>query len=125
MNVTAYVRNKINADNTASALLSGRIYAGMLPQTSTYPAVALNIITNTPTNTKTGASDLDILLLQVDVYGTTLASVSDVSEAVRDAIDFATSEPIRHVEYKNEMDGYSGKAELYRRICEYSICLKR
>lgn len=125
MNVTGTIRALINADSTANGLLSGRVYAGNIPQSSAYPAVALNVISTRPHNTKTGASDLDIVLLQLDVYATTLADVADVVEACRGAIDNSLSEPIRLIEYKNELDGYSGKAELYRRICEYSISLSR
>jgi hypothetical protein len=125
MNITATIRNYITGDGTANALLAGRIYAGMLPQSTAYPAAVMNIITNTPTNTKTAASDLDFVLLQIDVYSTTLASVSDTAEAIRGAIDYAVSDPILHVEYKSEMDGYSGKAEIYRRICEYIISISR
>ena len=87
MNVTGTIRALINADSTANGLLSGRVYAGNIPQSSAYPAVALNVISTRPHNTKTGASDLDIVLLQLDVYATTLADVADVVEACRGAID--------------------------------------
>lgn len=125
MNIYATIRNYVNANGTANGLLSGRIYSGMVPQSSTYPAAVVNLITSSPTNTKTQASDLDFLRVQIDIYAETLASVDAVSDAIRGAIDYATSEPIRHIEFRSEMDGFSGKPELYRRICEYSISYAR
>lgn len=125
MNYYATIRNYINGNSTANALLAGRVYAAMLPQSCSYPALVINTITTSPTNTKTAPSDLDILMVQIDIYSSKLEIADAVSSAVRDAIDYSASEPIRHIEFKKEMDGYSGKPELYRRICEYSITYAR
>lgn len=125
MNAVGTIRTLIAANSTANGLLSGRVYTDVLPQNSTYPAVAVNLINTSPTNTKTTASDLDFLLMQVDVYSTTLASAAETAEAVRGAIDYKTSGSLAHIEFKNEYDAFSGKPELHRRLQEYTISLKR
>lgn len=125
MNVTGPIKDLIAADSTANGLLSGRVYAGVLPQNATYPAAVLNVITTTPTNTKTQASDLDFVRLQIDVYGSQLSSVANTASAIRGAIDFRATGSIKHIEYLTGQDGFSEKPELFRWIDEYTISLKR
>lgn len=124
MNVTGPLRTLIAADTTANALLAGRVYAGVLMQQTEYPAAAINIVDDTPHNTKTAASDLDRVLVQVDVYGNTYASAAAVSAAIRAAIDYQTSGDLAHIEFKRSLDMYSDVAEKYRKVSEYSIMIK-
>ena len=124
MNITGPLRTLIAAETTANALLAGRVYAGVLQQQTEYPAAAINIVDDTPHNTKPAASDLDRVLVQVDVYANTYASAAAVSAAIRAAIDYQTSGDLAHIEFKRTLDMYSDVAEKYRKVSEYSIMLK-
>lgn len=125
MNITGPVIDLINADTAANALLAGRVYAGKVLQSSSYPAATINVINTIATNTKTQASDLDFVRLQIDVYGTTITSVAQTAEAIRAAIDYQTTGSLGHIEFFNGQDGYSEKPELFRWITEYKIAFKR
>lgn len=124
MNIAGPIKTLIAADTTANALLAGRVYAGVLLQQTEYPAAAINIVDDTPNNTKTGASDLDRVLVQVDVYANTYSSAAAVSAAIRAAIDYHMSGDLAHIEFKRSLDMYSDVAEKFRRVSEYSIMIK-
>ena len=125
MNVTGPLIALIAADTTANGLLAGRVYPGVLKQTSTYPAAAINITGVYPFNTKTGASDLDSVLIQIDTYGTTFSSAAAADEAIRGALDYKSSGALDHIEYQRTIDGLSEKPELIRMLSEYTIMLRR
>ena len=134
MNVSGIVAQVIAADSPANALLAGRVYPGVVKQEAGYPAIAVNLVTPNPTNTKTQASDLDIALVQVDVYGSTYTTTATASAAVRTALDYYAGTVsltgggtvvVAHIEYKNENDGFVEKPDIFRRMCEYSISIRR
>lgn len=134
MNVSGIVAVLIAADSTANNLIAGRVYPGVVKQEAGYPSIAVNLITPNPTNTKTQASDLDITEVQVDVYGSTYSTTAAASEAVRSALEYysgtvsltgGVSVNVAHIEYKSERDGFVEKADVFRRICEYSISIRR
>jgi len=125
MNISGPIKTLIDGDTTANAIFAGRIYPDILPDKSTYPAAVVNIVNTLPTNSKTNASGLDFVLIQVDVYGTTLTSVADGIEAIRGAIDYQTTGSLQHIEFRNAQSGFSGKPELFRWITEYSAAYQR
>lgn len=134
MNVSGIVAVRIAADSTANGLIAGRVYPGVVKQEAGYPAIAVNLVSPNPANTKTQASDLDIATVQVDVYGTTYSSTATTSAAVRAALEYYSGTVtltgggtvnVAHIEYKTERDGYVEKGDVFRRICEYTISIRR
>lgn len=134
MNVSGIIAQVIAADSTANGLLSGRVYPNRVKQEAGYPAIAVNLIYPGATNTKTQASDLDITNVQVDIYGSTYSSAAAVSAAVRTALDYYSgtvaltgggSAEVAHIEYQSESDGFVEKPDIYRRMCEYKIAIRR
>lgn len=134
MNVAGIVATRIAANTTANSLIGGRVYPGKVKQEAGYPAVCVNLITPNPTNTKTAGSDLDIALVQVDIYGSTYTSAANTASAVRMALDYYAGTVtltgggtvnVASISYTNEMDGFTENAELYRRIQEYYISIRR
>ena len=125
MNISGPIISLIAANTTANNLLGGRVYPDVLKQSTVYPAAAINIKNNDPNNTKTGPSDLDRVTVQIDVYGTTPTSASETEEAIRQALDYQTTGDIAGIFYLRTISGFSEKPELFRRISEYSIMLRR
>lgn len=124
MNVTGPIKTLIAANGTANGLLSGRVYPGVLEQETTYPAAAINMIDVSPTNSKTAASSLDIVRVQVDVYGTTYATAAGAAAAIRTALDYQSSGSLKHIQFEGQRDMFSAKPELFRIMQEYSIAWK-
>lgn len=133
MNVTGPIAVLIAANGTANGLLAGRVYPGVLKQESAYPAAVVNVVSNGPTNTKTQASDLDIISVQIDVYGSTYTSASNTAAAIRGALDYYTGTvnltgggtvKVRSITYNGENDGFTEAAELFRKIQTYTISIE-
>lgn len=124
MNVSGPIKTLIAANGTANGIFSGRVYPGVLEQETTYPAAAINTISVTPANSKTTASTLDRVMVQVDVYGTTYATTAAAAAAIRGAIDYQTSGSLTHIEFAGQQDMFSAKPELHRIMQTYSVGYK-
>lgn len=124
MNVTGPLKTLIAADSTANGLMGGRVYPSVLEQESSYPAAAINVVSTVQTNSKTTASSLDRVLVQIDIYSTTYATAAGAAAAIRTALDYQTSGSLTHIEFSGQEDMFSGKPELNRIMQTYSIGYK-
>ena len=64
-----------------------KIYPLTIPQAAALPAVRITEIAVEPSDTKTGASTLDAIRVQIDSYGMSMLTAQQLDEAVRGAID--------------------------------------
>jgi len=134
MNVSGIVSVLIAANATAHALIAGRVYPGVAKQETAYPCVVVSLVTPNPTNTKRAASDLDLTLVQVDVYGSTYTSAASTSAAIRTALDYYSGTvtltgggtvSVASITYLTEADGFVETPDKFRRMCEYNISIRR
>ena len=129
MNVTGPIIRIIASNAAANNLLGGRVYPGVILQNAGYPCAAVNITGVQPNNSKTEASTLDVVRVQVDVYGVSMTSAAQAAAAIRSAIDYFTGTVnltgggtviVKHIEYKGELSGFSEVPELCRIIQTYT-----
>ena len=64
-----------------------KIYPLTIPQEAELPAVRITEIAVEPSDTKTGASTLDAIRVQIDSYAMSMLTAQQLDEAVRGAID--------------------------------------
>lgn len=64
-----------------------KIYPLTIPQAAALPAVRITEIVVEPSDTKTGASTLDAIRVQIDSYAMSMLTAQQLDEAVRGAID--------------------------------------
>ena len=130
MNASGPIAKLIAANVGANAIFSGRVYPDKILQGAKYPAVAVNVTGNVPTNSKTRASTLDFTRVQVDIYATTPSAAATAAATVRSVIDFytgtvtlndASTLTIEHIQYEGERSGFSELPELFRVIQSYTI----
>lgn len=124
MNVTGPLKTLIANNAPAHALMAGRVYPGVLEQETSYPAAAINVVSTAPTNSKTTASTLDRVLVQLDVYATTYAATAGAAAAIKTALNYQTSGSLTHIEFAGQEDMFSAKPELFRIMQTYSIGYK-
>ncbi len=86
-NVSGILYTILAADATVTAICSTRIYPLTIPQTTPLPAVRIMTVANQPSDTKTGASTLDAIRVQVDSYAASMLTAQQLDEEIRDAID--------------------------------------
>lgn len=86
-NISGILYTILAADGTVTALCSTRIYPVTIPQTTAFPALRIATVANEPSDTKTGASTLDAIRVQIDSYAASMLAAQQLEEAVRGAID--------------------------------------
>lgn len=89
-NVSGILYTILAADATVTAICSTRIYPLTIPQTNgttSLPAVRIVTVANEPFDTKTGASTLDAIRVQIDSYAASMLTAQQLDEEIRDAID--------------------------------------
>lgn len=133
MNVTGPIKAIIAANATANALLAGRVYPGVIDNGRGFPAMAVTRASTEANATKTGASGVDFVRVQLDIFARTYGEAEDVSEAVRTALDFysgsvvsgADTVNVDHIDYIGTIDNFENSPELHRVIAEYILHIKR
>lgn len=113
----------------ANLLLSvGTAYPMKAPQTTALPYIVYHVISNDPTDTKDGVSELDVARVQIDSYAATYSAAATLSDSVRSTLDrysgTVQSIVIDKIVFENENDIYDEDAECYRRSQDYFIRIK-
>ena len=107
----------------------GTVYPLRAEQGAAAPYIVYNVISNNPTDTKTGASLLDTWRVQIDVYGSTYAQCVSLSDSIRTTLDryAGTVQTVKvdKIVFENENDGFDDDAEYYHRRQDYFIREKR
>lgn len=133
MNVTGPIKVIIAANGTANALLSGRVYPGVIDNGRGFPAVAITRVSTQANSTKEAVSSVDFVRVQLDVYAKTYGEAEDTAEAVRGALDFYSGSVVSggdtvnvdHIDYIGTVDNFEDNPELFRVIQEYTVHIKR
>jgi hypothetical protein len=77
----------LNAAAPVTGYVSTRIYPDMAPQNAEYPFIVYRLTGNLPSDTKEGASILDVVEATVEMYSKTYTQAQDIAGAVRTALD--------------------------------------
>lgn len=85
--IEAKIRSILIANEAVGALISKRVYVGILPQKPTYPALTIQPITHNPDNDLAGPGDMQWDRLQIDAWGNTYAAAAELYKAVIDALN--------------------------------------
>jgi Protein of unknown function (DUF3168) len=87
MNISGILYTILSANSGVTDICQTRIYPLTIPQNDQLPAVRIVEIAVQPNDTKTSASSLDAVRVQIDCYATSVLAVQQLEEAVRAAID--------------------------------------
>jgi hypothetical protein len=77
----------LSASQTLTAIVSTRIFPDMATQTAVYPFIVYSIDGTQPTDTKDGASILDVVDLVILVFANTYSQAQEVAGIVRTTLD--------------------------------------
>lgn len=101
----------LNAASGVTNITSTRIYPDTVPQNASFPYVVYQVIGTQPTDTKDGASRLDVVRFQVDCYSTDYDTTDTLAAAVRTALDRYAGTPtgsgvaIDKIVFTNQVSG--------------------
>jgi len=93
MNLESGVRYVLVNDVDVAALVSTRVYNGILPLNPTYPAVTIQPITEDDNNTLASLPALRWARLQIDAWAETYAGAKDLHDKIRAALNGQTYTP--------------------------------
>lgn len=130
MSVGKAIYNILSNDAGVTALVSTRVYPDTVPQEASFPYVAYTIVSTSPLNYKDGASPLDEVSVQVDMYSRSYATTQDIAAAVRSALDRYTglnsSINIDKILFENEGAGtYEAMQGVFWASQDYLVRVKR
>ena len=87
MNITGPVRTILVGTSAVTDVVGSRIYADIIKQGATLPALAIRAVVIRPATFKNGVATVDNVTLQIDAYAREYAEAQEAAEAVRGALD--------------------------------------
>jgi hypothetical protein len=87
MNCEAAIYGILSGDATLTALVSTRIYPEAAPQNAANPCIVYSESTPEFNDNKSGVSRLDVNLVQVDIYASTISVRNTIGARVRTLLD--------------------------------------
>lgn len=130
MSVGKVIYDKLSSDGPVSGLVSTRIYPDTVPQEATFPYIAYTVISTSPTDEKDGASQLDEVQVQIDIYSRAYGTTQDIATAARTALDRFSgtnnSVVVDKIIFQNEASGqYEPMIGVYWITQDYRVRVKR
>jgi len=110
---------------TLLSVLEADTYPGNIPQGVNPPFINFKTSVTEPSNTKSGASEIDFITLVVDIYHTSLNSALSLAGSVRSTLDYYTSTTITSIVFENQSDDFSFDSEFSMIRQQYRIREKR
>jgi len=114
----------LSNDTDVTDIVSTRIYPFMAIEDVVYPYLVYTIEDVDPTVSKCGASPLDTVTFNIEIYTETLSELEDLGNKVRAELDRnkGTIETlnIQSIAYQNEDYGYADVDRVYLKIQAYS-----
>ena len=93
------------------------------------PAVFYQVLDNDPSDTKYGVSKLDSVRVQLTCYHEEYATVENVMDAVRRALDrfsgLIRSVQVQSIQFQNERDVYSEAGEVAGKQMDFKIRIEK
>jgi len=128
MNVRAAIYSHLSGYAGLTALVSKRIYPGVLPQNCPYPAVNFFLVSSDPVEVMGGPSGMDIPYVQVSVRDTTIdgaAAVADqVKAAMRSTWGAWGSATVHYSGLRNEHDLYEPETGTFHIALDFEITIE-
>ncbi|MCP5017108.1 MAG: DUF3168 domain-containing protein [Ketobacter sp.] len=87
MTIESAIYSHLSTKSSITALVSDRIYPQIAPNSAEYPFITYNIVTEDHDHSMGGATGLANLILQLDVWASTVPTQVSLSEALRNALD--------------------------------------
>lgn len=140
-NISGILYTILAADATVQSLVGldadgdgYKIYPLTIPQQEGLPAVRITTIAVEPSDTKTGASTLDAIRVQVDSYAKTMLTAQQIDEAVRKRLDRYrnsvsvsgdTTYFVDGIRFENRNETMETEKDIFRISTDYQVRIHR
>jgi len=121
MNIYDAVRDELVANAAVAAIVSTRIYANLLPQKPTLPAISYQQISQA--DASEGSAELFVARYQVNCYATKYMAAAALADAVVDALrdwgDLSVAPAVIQTRDVSRLDDYDEATETHRVILDF------
>jgi hypothetical protein len=129
MSASTIIYSLLSTNTGVTNLVGTKIYPIEAPQTTAFPYIVFQAISNMPTNTKSGVSTMDKTRIQVTAVAKKQSDIDAIGSAVRSALDFIkTPAPIQIITYEGEVDMFSypsGQDGIFEKAQDYFLTTSR
>ena len=125
MSLESDLKARLVADATVNALIAGRCYPAVLPQSPSYPALTFFRVSATRLYNLKGTASRVTARFQIDCWAATHITARALADAVRVSLHAVVgtmgSTAIGYVRLDNELDVYEDEVKEYRVILDVLI----
>jgi hypothetical protein len=127
MKVGLAIYNILTDNGEVDAIVSGRVFPNVAPQTTTFPFIIYDVEGEDPNDTKEGASTLDVDNITVSCYSKTYSEASDLALKIRTALDRQSGTfggvNIQSIQYDGYNDIFDDNHEdgVYRKAIDFNV----
>jgi len=139
MNIPAVFRKLIADDAAAYAVFADRVYPLHTVDTPTFPLIIITPTSITPSTNKIVPSQVDIVMVQLDIYSDKYSDNCAHAELVRTAVDMKIGDvtfmgdtiKMDGIHFDSgsqdfsDIQGSNGQMRIYRHVHNYSVRIKR
>lgn len=121
--------NILENDSAVTTLVSQKIHAYLVPQSTAAPYIRVWVVSNTPIDSKEGASGFDKVRIQVDCVAESYATAQSISDAVRSALDdytgVANTVDIIGLRLEDENDLFDTESDFFTKALDFMVIIRR
>lgn len=130
MSAGVAIYNLLIANSTITTKVGERVFPGFIPQDTQFPAVTYAFDSQTPSNTKDGASKLDTMSLSIRVFHEDYVEAVAIGDAIRSVLDFyngtQSGVTFNRITFQNQDDGGVEYAYEFTVLTQsYNVRMKR
>lgn len=112
MEIGKSIYNILSNDSDVSSLVGTRIYPNRIAIDQMMPSIVYQVVTTSPSNTKNGVSNLDVISIQIYAFGNRYEQANELSLKIRNAMDYDFTDQnvggnnIQHISFQAKTDEY-------------------
>ena len=123
----------LSGNSSVTGVVAAKIYPQQAPQLTEFPFIVFSEISKLPTNTKSGASTMDVIRMQVTMIHTSQAALDTLGGYVRAVLDYVQQQTIQGtyvqlISFQSETDAFdegSGQDGVYLKYQDYFLTISR
>lgn len=129
MKIGLAIYNILSNDSDVSDIVGTRIFPNVAAQTTDFPFIVYDVNGDTPTDTKDGASTLDVTSVMISCYCETYSQACDLASLIRTALDRLSESTYNTVNlqsseyrgYNDIFDDDAGERGIYRKALDFDF----
>lgn len=105
--------NYILKNDSGLSSYQNKIFPNRIPIGVNMPCIVYQIVSNSPSNTKNGVSNLDVFSVNITAFGDTYQQMESLSQLIRNAMDYQLPGGGSNVIFKIQQITLTGESDEY------------